>query len=150
MRVVLIFTPSEERALIALRPSVVIWIFTTTFLWSFASWRPCLIISSAWVVVTSSEIGPSTRARMSWMISDHLRPVFATSVGFVVTPSRTPQDAASRISSMFAVSRNIFTMDARGRPNAAAQYEHFRLPGDDIAFAAGESRYPGGTCRRLG
>src|SRR6266567_1749123 len=148
MRVVLIFTPSEERALIALRPSVVIWIFTTTFLWSFASWRPCLINSSAWVVVTSSEIGPSTRARMSWMISDHLRPVFATSVGFVVTPSRTPQEAASRISSMFAVSRKIFTMAGSGRPKAATQYEDFRRLGDDVSFAADEDRYPGWTCRR--
>src|SRR5438876_388759 len=112
MRVVLIFTPSDERALIAFSPSVVIWIFTTTFLCSFASCRPCLIISSPAVVVTSNEIGPSTRARMSWITSDHLRPVFATNVGFVVTPSRTPQEAASRISSMFAVSRKILTMDA--------------------------------------
>src|SRR5213079_795071 len=121
MRVVLIFTPSDERALIAFSPSVVIWIFTTTFLCSFASCRPCLIISSAAVVVTSNEIGPSTRARMSWITSDHLRPVFATNVGFVVTPSRTPQEAASRISSMFAVSRKILTMDAaigrRPRPD---------------------------------
>src|SRR5438445_3517187 len=101
MRVVLIFTPSEERALIALRPSVVIWIFTTTFLWSFASWRPCLIISSAWVVVTSSEIGPSKSARMFWMISDHFLPVFATSVGFLVTTYRTPQQDASLISPIF-------------------------------------------------
>src|SRR5437870_13827856 len=100
MRVVLILTPSEERALIALRPSVVIWIFTKTFLWSFASWRPCLIISSAWVVVTSSEIGPSTSARMSWMISDHFRPVFATSVGFVATPSRTPQRSEEHTSEL--------------------------------------------------
>src|SRR5207249_764767 len=102
-------------------PSVVIWIFTTTFLCSFASCRPCLIISSSAVVVTSKEIGPSTRARMSWITSDHLRPVFATNVGFVVTPSRTPQEAASRISSMFAVSRKILTMDAgigrRPRPD---------------------------------
>src|SRR5207247_9783315 len=121
MRVVLIRTPSEESALIALRPSVFIWIFTTTFWWSFASCRPCLIISSAWVVVTSKEIGPSTRARISWMTSDHFRPVFATRVGFVVTPSRTPHDAASRISSMFAVSRKIFTMGSRRdsrRPSA--------------------------------
>src|SRR5436853_1893 len=91
MRVVLIFTPSDERALIAFSPSVVIWIFTTTFLCSFASCRPCLIISSPAVVVTSNEIGPSTRARMSWITSDHLRPVFATNVGFVVTPSPVPR-----------------------------------------------------------
>src|SRR5712691_10903820 len=110
MSVVLILIPSAESALIAFRPSVVIWIFTTTFLWSFASWRPCLIISSAWVVVTSREIGPSTRAMMSWMTSDHLRPVFATRVGFVVIPSRTPQEAASRISSMSAVSKKILTI----------------------------------------
>src|SRR3990170_8390728 len=82
-RVVLIFTPSFDNVLIAFRPSVVIWIFTTTFLFSFASWRPCLTISSAWVVVTSRLIGPSTSARMSWITSDHLRPVFATRVGFV-------------------------------------------------------------------
>src|SRR5438309_4559832 len=149
MRVVLIFTPSEERALIALRPSGVIWIFTTTFLWSLASWRPCLIISSAWVVVTSREIGPSTRARMSWITSDHFRPVFATSVGFVVTPSRTPQEAASRISSMFAVSRKIFTMNARRRPMAWARYEHFRLRGDVVSLGAGQATYPDGPCGRL-
>src|SRR6266705_2196679 len=51
---------------------------------------------------------------MSWITSDHLRPVFATSVGFVVTPSRTPHDAASRISSMFAVSRKILTIASPG------------------------------------
>src|SRR3990172_8281565 len=93
MSVVLIRTPSFDRTLIALRPSVVIWIFTTTFLWSFASCRPCLTISSASVDVTSRLIGPSTRARMSWITSPHFRPVFATRVGFVVTPSRTPHHA---------------------------------------------------------
>src|SRR3989449_6614963 len=56
---------------------------------------------------------------MSWMISVHLRPVLATSVGFVVTPSRTPQEAASRISSMFAVSRKIFTIQPRRRSRTA-------------------------------
>src|SRR6267143_1357840 len=45
----------------------------------------------------------------------YFAPVFATSVGFVVIPSKTPHDAASRISSMFAVSRKIFTMVARRR-----------------------------------
>src|SRR2546425_4810320 len=110
IRVVLIRTPSFDRVLIAFSPSVVIWIFTTTFLWSFASCRPCLIISSASVVVTSRLIGPSTSAMISWITSPHFRPVFETRVGFVVTPSKTPHEAASRISSMFAVSRKIFTM----------------------------------------
>src|SRR5881628_586339 len=47
------------------------------------------------------------------MTSPHFRPDFATRVGFVVTPSRTPHEAASRISSMFAVSRKIFTIQPR-------------------------------------
>src|SRR3990172_2561051 len=129
MSVVLIRTPSFDRTLIALRPSVVIWIFTTTFLWSFASCRPCLTISSAWVDVTSRLIGPSTRARMSWITSDHFRPVFATSVGFVVTPSTTPQDAASRISSMFAVSRKILTMAFRREDEGRGGLRTLTVPG---------------------
>jgi len=67
-----------------------------------------------------------------------LRPVFATSVGLVVTPSRTPQEAASRISSMFAVSRKILTMDAANGRRHAARYEHFRLAGDVDSFGAAE------------
>src|SRR5207302_8308908 len=63
---------------------------------------------------------------MSWITSDHFRPVFATSVGFVVTPSRTPQEAASRISSMSAVSRKIFTMNASPPPMATSGYERSR------------------------
>src|SRR3990170_2205040 len=51
---------------------------------------------------------------MSWTTSAHFRPVFATRVGFVVTPSRTPHEAASRISSMFAVSRKILTIAVAG------------------------------------
>jgi len=53
----------------------------------------------------------------------------------VVTPSRTPQEAASRISSMFAVSRKILTMDAPDGRRHAARYEHFRLPGDVVSSA---------------
>src|SRR6267378_5158211 len=60
------------------------------------------------------------------MTSDHFRPVFATRVGFVVTPSRTPQEAASRISSMSAVSRKIFTMNVRRPPIATSGYQRSR------------------------
>src|SRR3990172_4187148 len=131
-KVQLIRTPSADRALIAFSPSVVIWTFTTTFLWSFASWRPCFTISGASVLVTSRLIGPSTSARMSWITSPHFRPVLATMVGFVVTPSRTPHEAASRISLMSAVSRKIFTMDtacAGSRRMRAVKNVSCRPPG---------------------
>src|SRR5438105_12952258 len=86
---------------------------------------------------------------MSYITSYYVRQVLATSVGFVVTPSRTPQEAASRISSMSAVSRKIFTMNARRRPMAWARYEHFRLRGDVGSLGAGQATYPDGPCGRL-
>src|SRR5207247_10360945 len=77
---------------------------------------------------------------MSWITSDHFRPVFATSVGFVVTPSRTPQDAASRISSMSAVSRKIFTMKTS---------RHQRLGPDMSISAFRETSFPPGRDKLL-
>src|SRR5258706_14774387 len=67
------------------------------------------------VETTSAEMGPSTIEQISLMTSRKSRPSLATSVGFVVTPSRTPQEAISRIWAMLAVSRKSFTQGPRLR-----------------------------------
>src|ERR1043166_671670 len=59
---------------------------------------------------TSAEISPSTMATISCGSSLNGLPAFATSDGFVVTPSSNPIAAASRISLMLPVSMKIFMM----------------------------------------
>src|SRR5579883_2348926 len=60
---------------------------------------------SASRLTVSTLIGPSTIEKISVSTSSNGRPAAAIWVGFVVTPSRIPQEAAFRISSTFAVSR---------------------------------------------
>jgi hypothetical protein len=87
---------------------VVIGTFTTMFLWIFASSLPSAIISFASSETTSALIGPSTIERISSSTSRNLRPVLATSDGFVVTPSTMPISWALRISPTSAVSMKNF------------------------------------------
>src|ERR1700685_1278110 len=82
--------------------------FTTMFLWSLASFSPSSIIADASVATTSALIGPSTISQISFSTSWYGRPVLAMSDGLVVTPSMSPQLAASRISATSAVSIKYF------------------------------------------
>src|SRR5208337_4902805 len=71
---------------------------------------PSLHIAPASVAITSAFTGPSTTEQISRIVSLKLLPLpsFAISEGLVVTPSRMPSEAASRISLMSAVSRKNF------------------------------------------
>src|SRR3954453_10554993 len=60
------------------------------------------------VAVTSTLTGPFTVPQISRIPSLNGRPSFATSDGFVVTPSSTPIAWPSLISLIFAVSRKNF------------------------------------------
>src|SRR4249919_3056566 len=73
-----------------------------------ANRRPSSIIPSTSSAITSAETGPGVIRQTSARISSYEPPTLAYRVGLVVTPSRTPQRAAIRISSMSAVSRKIF------------------------------------------
>ncbi len=99
--------PSSTRHLQAFRPSRVVGNFTTIFLCQLAYSRPSLHIAPASV---SAFTGPSTTEQISRMVSLKVLPLpsFAISDGLVVTPSRMPSEAASRISLMLAVSRKNF------------------------------------------
>ncbi len=95
-------------------PSGIIGHLTTTFLWMRASRTPSSTMPGASVLTTSALTGPSTRAQISCSTVSKSRPVFATSDGLVVTPSSTPQLAASRISPTSAVSMKSFIRDPPG------------------------------------
>src|SRR5262245_43444213 len=60
---------------------------------------------------------------ISFSVSTKSRPSFATRLGLVVTPSRTPRLAASRISFTLAVSRKIFIV-RRLSPSAVTSLRH--------------------------
>ena len=108
--VTLVLMPSEESTFTAFKPSTVIGIFTTMFLWILAISRPSAIIPSASVVVafTSPLIGPSTIDAISAITSSNTLPSFAIRDGFVVTPQITPISFAFLMSSTFAVSMKNF------------------------------------------
>src|SRR5208282_1816770 len=117
---------SSTRHLQAFRPSRVVGSFTTIFLCQLAYSRPSLHIAPASVAITSAFTGPSTTEQISRMVSLKVlpSPSFAISEGLVVTPSRMPSEAASRISLMFAVSRKNFI--------AAPNHPMSRSPDDPI------------------
>ena len=96
--------------------------------------------------MTSALTGPSTTSHISLILIWWSAPSFAMSEGFVVTPSRMPVDAASVISSRFAVSMNIFMVSPAGRvhsPRGAAP----RYGEDD---AAAPKCQLGGECGLAG
>ncbi len=96
--------PSALTRLIACSPTSLIAIFTTTFGCHDAMRRASSTSGSSSVEMHSAEIGPSTTSQISSTRSRYSTPSFATSVGFVVTPSMAPIAAPRRMSSMFAVS----------------------------------------------
>ena len=63
--VTFVLMPSPARIFTAFRPSRVIGIFTTAFLWILASRRPSAAISGAVSVTVSRLIGPSTMEQIS-------------------------------------------------------------------------------------
>src|SRR5207237_9863542 len=83
--------------------------FTTTYLFQLAYSRPSRSMPSRSVESTSTLTGPFTTSQISLM-SGLLFCLFsfAISEGLVVTPSRIPRAAASRISLMLAVSIKNF------------------------------------------
>ena len=105
-RVTLVLIPSFARTFTAFKPSTVMGIFTTMFLWIAAISLPSRIMPSASVVVafTSPLIGPSTIWVISRITSLKSRPSLAIRDGLVVTPQITPMSSAFLISSTFAVS----------------------------------------------
>jgi hypothetical protein len=104
-----VLIPSSAKRLIASRPSSLIGTLTTMLGASFANARPSVSMPSTSSATTSAETGPLVIVQISLRTSSYVEPlVLANSVGFVVTPSRTPQRATVRISSMSAVSRKIF------------------------------------------
>src|SRR5690242_6036992 len=112
--------PRSVRRRVALRPSGISGHFTTTFRWMRASRSPSSSMPVAFVLTTSALTGPSTIAQISRSTVSKSRPVFATSDGFVVTPSRMPQLCASRISATSAVSMKSF-MPASSRAASVAE-----------------------------
>jgi hypothetical protein len=100
--------PSPVSTLQAFRPSQVKGTFTAMFFAIFASLRPSAIMVSESSAVTSALTGPSTVPQISSTTSRKLRPDFAISDGFVVTPSSRPVSASSRISAISAVSTKNF------------------------------------------
>ena len=100
--------PLARSTLQACSPSQVSGTLTAMFPEIAASSRPSAIIASASVAVTSALTGPSIASQISVKTSNKGRPVFAIRDGFVVTPSRSPVTASSRISPMSAVSIKNF------------------------------------------
>src|SRR5699024_6986366 len=69
------------------------------------------IIPSASSAITSALTEPDTSAVISFKRSWKDTPSFATRLGFVVTPAKTPNSCAARISSIFAVSTKNFIIN---------------------------------------
>ncbi len=105
----------------AFSPSHVSGTFTATLGAIFARWRPSATMPSASSAITSALTGPSTMAQISLTVCLKSPPALATSVGLVVTPSRSPIAASSRISARSAVSAKNF-MAAPGVARAAGAF----------------------------
>ena len=108
-----------------------------------------LIVITSWIFTSScaSAIMPSASSERTSALMDAILlgeasaisvisfttdlnslPSFAIRLGFVVTPDRTPQDAASRISSVFAVSMNIFMFCLLFRVQYFAENHYIKKP----------------------
>src|SRR5262249_45641992 len=110
-KVTLVFIPCWDRHLAALSPSRVVGNFTTTCWCQLAYSCASLHIPPASVAMTSTLTGPLAAWQISMMVCLKGLPSLATREGLVVTPSRMPRDAASRISLMLAVStKNFMTL----------------------------------------
>ncbi len=106
--VILTAMPSAARRFAALSPSTPTGILTAMLGARPARVRASGTISSALSETHSALTGPAVRAQMARMLSSKLALSLEQSEGLVVTPSRTPQPATSRISSTLAESRNSF------------------------------------------
>ena len=104
--VTLMRMPSSVRCLPAVIPAGVIGTFTTTLSANVAKCFPWSYMAFASGSVVSRDTSPSTSSRIVRHAFSMSPCSQASSVGFVVTPLRTPQSLISRISSMLAVSRN--------------------------------------------
>src|SRR5919198_3069106 len=104
--VTLMRIPSSGRRFPASIPAGVIGTFTTALSPRDARYFPCSYIATASGSVVSSDTSPSTSSRIERHAFSMSPCSFARSVGFVVTPLSTPHSLISRISSMFAVSKN--------------------------------------------
>src|SRR6184192_216196 len=106
--VMLILIPCPLRHLHAFTPSRVVGSFTTTCSFQPAKSWPSRHMAPASVPTTSTLTGPPTILQISSTVGLNGLPSLAMSVGLVVTPSKTPSAAASRISPIFPVSKKIF------------------------------------------
>src|SRR5262245_18031615 len=116
----------------ACSPCEVVGSFTTTWSDHWADSRASRIIPSVSCAVTSTDTCPGTRATIS-MIAEWRSRCFAcaTNEGLVVIPLTTPQEAASRISSIFAVSRKRrIQLDLGCGTRAGMQYQEVIEVGD--------------------
>src|SRR3989344_7224785 len=107
MSVVFVRIPLERKYLRAFNHSVVIGTFTYTCLCHDAYSSPCFFIPSKSVAVTCA-LTHGTCSHIARTVFLKSAPSFATSVGLVVTPSRTPQEAISETYPTFAVSKKSF------------------------------------------
>jgi len=126
-KVTLTIVPSPASARQVFSPSGVSGTLTATLRASFASARPSASMVGWSVAVTSALTGPGTMAQMSRTTSRKLRPVFATKLGLVVTPSTSPVAARSRISAMSAVSTKNFMPVDHSCPTRSAPLAPPRL-----------------------
>src|SRR3990170_2088480 len=110
--VTLTIAPSARSALQALRPSMVRGTLTVTFLAIFLKSLPSRNMPAKSRAVTSALTGPSTILQISAMTSLKGLPDFAIRDGLVVTPSRSPASARSRISATSAVSTKNFIVSS--------------------------------------
>src|SRR5438105_8652956 len=106
--VMLTLIPCPLRHLHAFTPSRVIGSFTTTCSCQLANSWPSRHIVPESVPTTSTLTGPPTILQISRIAGLNGLPSLTMSDGLVVTPSRIPSAAPSRISPIFPVSRNIF------------------------------------------
>src|SRR5438874_13628807 len=104
----LILIPCPLRHLHAFTPSRVVGSFTTTCSCQLANSWPSRHIVPESVPTTSTLTGPPTILQISRIAGLNGLPSLAMSDGLVVTPSRIPSAAASRISLIFPVSRKSF------------------------------------------
>src|SRR5690625_979584 len=98
-------------AFTAFKPSSVIGTLTVILGAIAANSFPSSIIPSASSAITSALTEPDTSAVISFKRSWKDTPSLATRLGFVVTPAKTPNSCAARISSIFAVSTKNFIIN---------------------------------------
>src|SRR5215472_14451818 len=110
-KVTLVLMPCSLRHLQAFNPSRVVGSLTTTCLCQLAYSWASLHMPPESVAMTSVLTGPWAISQISTMVCLKGLPSLARSEGLVVTPSRIPSDAASRISAMLAVSTKNFMIN---------------------------------------